>query len=351
MARLVPCARPRVPRRAGRGRCAPRRPHRGRRPVGPARRDRAALARRHPDSPDLPGTERTAEYREGLYVGYRYYTTADVPVAFPFGFGLSYTSFEHSDLVVAQDGVQVTVRNTGERAGADVVQVYVRRDSAGVHRPDRELKAFARVEVAAGESVVVTIPLDAKAFRHYDVESGAWQVEQGEYTVLVGAHVDDLRLSAPLTVRGTKPAGQPDPALPGYVSGRVQSVPDAEFAALLGRPRAAGPLDRRARSQRRPRTDGDRTQPARAPRPQGPDLAAAAQREEGHARPQHALPAQHALPGDREDDQRLVSTEMVDGIVRVVNGHLLTGGAATVRGLVRNLRANRRTARALRDAS
>ena len=304
-----------------------------------------------PTALTFPGTERTAEYREGLYVGYRYYTTADVPVAFPFGFGLSYTSFEHSDLTVSQDSVQVTVRNTGERDGADVVQVYVRRDSAGVHRPDRELKAFARVEVAAGESVVVTIPLDAKAFRHYDVESGAWQVEQGEYTVLVGAHVDDLRLSAPLTVRGTKPAGQPDPALPGYVSGRVQSVPDVEFAALLGRPvpqahwtGELGPNDALGRMGT-----------ARSPlaRLAHRVLTWQLRRSEKKGTPDLNTLFLLNMPfrAIGKMTNGWVSTEMVDGIVRVVNGHLLTGGAATVRGLVRNLRANRRTSRALRDAS
>ena len=303
-----------------------------------------------PTARTFPGTERTAEYREGLYVGYRYYTTADVPVAFPFGFGLSYTSFEHSDLVVAEDGVQVTVRNTGDRDGADIVQVYVRRTSAGVHRPDRELKGFARVEVPAGGSATVTVPLDARAFRHYDVASGSWQVEQGEYEVLVGANVDDTSLSGTVVVRGTMPAGTADPALPSYQTGDVQAVGDAEFAALLGRPvpQAAwsgelGPNDALGRMES-----------ARSPlaRLAYRVLAWQLRRSEKKGTPDLNTLFLLNMPfrAIGKMTNGMVSTEMVDGIVRVVNGHLLTGGAATVRGFVRNLRANRRTARALRDA-
>lgn len=303
-----------------------------------------------PTAQTFPGTERTAEYREGLYVGYRYYTTADVPVAFPFGFGLSYTTFEHSDLVVSEDGVQVTVRNTGDRDGADVVQVYVRRTSAGVHRPDRELKGFARVEVPAGESVTVTVPLDARAFRHFDVVSGTWQVEQGDYEVLVGASVDDIRLTGALTVRGTRPAGQPDPALPSYLTGDVRSVTDAEFAALLGRPVPQatwtgdlGPNDALGRMRT-----------ARSPlaRLAHRVLAWQLRRSEKKGTPDLNTLFLLNMPfrAIAKMTNGWVSTEMVDGLVRVVNGHLLTGGGATLRAFVRNLRANRRTARALRDA-
>ncbi|WP_454049783.1 glycoside hydrolase family 3 C-terminal domain-containing protein [Cellulomonas sp. Marseille-Q8402] len=103
-----------------------------------------------PTADTFPGRQRTAEYREGLFVGYRYYTTAGVPVTFPFGFGLSYTTFAYSGLVATPDAATVTVTNTGPVAGADVVQVYVRRLSPGVHRPDRTLAGFARVEPRAG---------------------------------------------------------------------------------------------------------------------------------------------------------------------------------------------------------
>ena len=303
-----------------------------------------------PSAQTFPGTERTAEYREGLYVGYRYYTTADVPVVFPFGFGLSYTTFEHSDLVVSEDGVQVTVRNTGDRDGADVVQVYVHRTSTGVHRPDRELKGFARVDVPAGGSVTVTVPLDAKAFRHFDVVSGTWQVEEGDYEVLVGASVDDIRLTGALAVRGTKPAGQPDPALPSYLTGDVRSVGDAEFAALLGRPvpqatwtGGLGPNDALGRMRT-----------ARSPlaRLAYRVLAWQLRRSEKKGTPDLNTLFLLNMPfrAIAKMTNGAVSTEMVGGIVRVVNGHLLAGGGTTARGFVRNLRANRRTARALRDA-
>ncbi|WP_263118119.1 glycoside hydrolase family 3 C-terminal domain-containing protein, partial [Cellulomonas sp. RIT-PI-Y] len=149
----------------------------------------------------FPSTGRTAQYREGLYVGYRYFTTAGVPVAFPFGFGLSYTEFAVADLTATSEAATVTVTNTGDRAGAQVVQVYVRREGPGVHRPARTLAGFARVELDPGQSRTVRIPL--ASFRHWDTATGAWQVESGAWTVLAGSHVDDLPLSTTVQVEGT----------------------------------------------------------------------------------------------------------------------------------------------------
>ncbi len=180
---------------------------------------------------------RTVEYREGLYVGYRYYQTAAVPVAYPFGYGLSYTKFAYSHLQATPQGVRLTLTNTGERAGDEVVQVYIAKPDAKVFRPALELKAFARVRLAAGESRAVEIPLDDKAFRYWNETANAWAVEGGSYTVLVGASCADIRLEGAVTVA---PAGAADPyaglALPHYQSGQVQDVPDKEFETLLGRP-------------------------------------------------------------------------------------------------------------------
>lgn len=326
--------------------------------VNPSGRLAETLPVRLADTPtaaSFPATGRTAVYREGLYVGYRYYTSADVPVAFPFGFGLSYTTFAHSDLVVDADAgavdVTVTVTNTGPVAGADVVQVYVRRETPGVHRPDRTLAGFARVELDPGESRTVTVPLGDAAFRHWDVATGAWQVEEGTWSVLVGPHVDDLPLRATVELDGTVPPRTEDDLPEPYRTGRVHDVSDAQFAALLGRPvptaawsgglgvndplsrlaEARSPLARlafRVLSWRRDAAD----------RKGAPDLNVLFLLN----MPFRAI---GKMTGGMVDDA------MVDGIVRIVNGHLFRGTGAVVRGFVRNRRADRRTARALRGDS
>ena len=178
---------------------------------------------------------RTVEYREGLYVGYRYYQTAGVPVAYPFGYGLSYTAFEYSGLHATPEGVTLTVKNTGSLPGDEVVQVYVSKPDAKIFRPMQELKGFARVHLEAGESRTIAIPLDDKAFRYWNDPAGRWAVEGGSYTVRVGASSEDIRLEGTVTVA---PSGDADPyaglALPHYQSGQAQDVPDAEFEVLLG---------------------------------------------------------------------------------------------------------------------
>ena len=190
-----------------------------------------------PARDNFAGAGRTVQYREGLYVGYRYYQTAGVPVAFPFGYGLSYTSYAYSDLKVTADSVTLTVTNTGARDGAEIVQVYIAKPGAEIFRPAQELKAFARVPLAAGESRTVTLPLDDKAFRYWNTRTDCWEVEGGRYEVRVGASSADIRLTANVDIRGTN---APDPyagkALPHYKSGSVQNVPDAEWEVLLGHP-------------------------------------------------------------------------------------------------------------------
>lgn len=197
-------------------------------------------AQAHDDTPakaNFGGEGRNVEYREGLYVGYRYYQTAGVPVAFPFGYGLSYTSFAYSNLQAASNGVTLTVTNTGKRAGAEIVQLYVAKPGAEVFRPAQELKGFAKVQLQPGESKTVTIPLDDKAFRYWNTKTDSWEVEGGSYELRVGASSADIRLTAVVEVAGT---GAPNPYagkhLPHYTSGKVQSVPDDEWATLLGRP-------------------------------------------------------------------------------------------------------------------
>ena len=183
----------------------------------------------------FPGKQQNVEYREGLYIGYRYYETAHVPVRYPFGYGLSYTTFAYSDLKADADKATFTITNTGSRAGAEIAQLYVAKADAAVFRPEKELKGFAKVFLQAGECKTVTIPLDDKAFRYWNVKTDRWETEGGSYQLLVGASVQDIRLRAEVPVQGT---GAPDPyagkAVQCYRTADIKNVPDAAFEALLG---------------------------------------------------------------------------------------------------------------------
>jgi len=181
--------------------------------VNPSGRLAETLPLRLEDNPsylNFHGDEHVVSYGEGIYIGYRAYDTANQQVAFPFGFGLSYTSFEFSELTVelsgsAADGtlsarVGVTVTNTGARDGAEVVQVYVRDPTSTVHRPVRELKGFAKVAVSAGESRRVSVELDARAFAYWSERFHRWIIEAGEFVIEVGQHSRGIVLSRSIEV-------------------------------------------------------------------------------------------------------------------------------------------------------
>jgi beta-glucosidase len=199
----------------------------------------------------FPGDGRQVQYREGIYVGYRWFDSAEVDVLFPFGYGLSYTTFAYSDLHVAggtptgngAEGwptVEVTVSNSGDVAGAEVVQLYVRDVASTVHRPDKELKAFQKVHLEPGESQRVRLPLDRRAFAFWDLESGDWQVEGGDFDLLVGASSRELRASATIEITSDFRAATPPEALDAYTRPTIDGFEDdVAFEALLGRPAPA----------------------------------------------------------------------------------------------------------------
>ena len=149
-----------------------------------------------------PGTNGTLFYTEGLLVGYRWFDTKDIEPEFPFGFGLSYTTFEYSNLQLvpgdAGDGPLVTARfdlaNTGSRAGAEVAELYVHQDNPSPARPLKELKGFTKVFLKPGEKRSVSIPLDQRAFAFYDPSKAGWVSEAGNFEILVGSSSRDIRL-------------------------------------------------------------------------------------------------------------------------------------------------------------
>ncbi len=194
-----------------------------------------------PSSPCFPGREATAEHREGVYVGYRYYETARVPAMYPFGFGMSYTSFEYSDLRIDGDVVRFRVKNTGGMAGAEIAQLYVAPHTHGMFRPAKELRGFARLALAPGEEREAEITLTERSFAVWNVAEDRWTVEPGEYEILVGASVTDIRLTARVEKTG-EPAPNPyEGALfEPYYACDVFRIRREHFQALLGRkpPRA-----------------------------------------------------------------------------------------------------------------
>jgi beta-glucosidase len=190
-----------------------------------------------------PNGPRQVMYRESIYVGYRFYDSAGVDVAFPFGHGLSYTTFEWSPVTLSstllRDGepleVSVTVTNTGTRAGSDVVQVYVHDLEPRVFRPAQELAGFAKVHLEPGESQRVTVVLDRRAFAFWDTRNHEWYVDGGTYEIRAGASSRDIRSASHVQIR----SGEPDRELdvgPG-VYHRIQlmhTLDDESFAALYG---------------------------------------------------------------------------------------------------------------------
>ncbi len=190
-----------------------------------------------PSAADFATRRKTVEYREGLYIGYRYFTTAEKAVRFPFGYGMSYTTFAYSDMAADEQGVSLTVTNTGSVAGTEIVQLYIAKKNSELFRPAKELKGFARVTLAPGEKQRITIMLDDKAFRFWNVKANRWEIEGGEYELLVGASVEEIRLCEKISVHGTATVHPyEDRDLDCYYKGDVLHVSDADFETLLGHP-------------------------------------------------------------------------------------------------------------------
>ena len=180
--------------------------------VNPSGKLAESIPRKLSDNPsylNFPGTGHKVNYAEGLFVGYRYYDTKEMDVLFPFGHGLSYTSFEYSDLKVIADSeantavVTVKVTNTGDMAGKDVVQLYVSDKTGFVTRPVHELKGFEKVSLRAGESEVVSFNLDSRAFAYYDTERKNWEVPGGSFVIEIAHSSKDIALCEKIELKGT----------------------------------------------------------------------------------------------------------------------------------------------------
>lgn len=165
----------------------------------------------NPSYLNFPGEGDLVEYKEGLFVGYRYYDTKNIKPLFPFGFGLSYTNFEYSDIKLNKKeimdnetlNISIKVKNTGKIRGKEIVQVYVRDTEKSVIRPDKELKGFDKIELDVGEEKTVTFTLDKRAFAYYNTEIKDWYVESGEFEIVIGKSSQQIVLSEFVTVNST----------------------------------------------------------------------------------------------------------------------------------------------------
>lgn len=165
----------------------------------------------NPSFLNFPGEDDMVEYREGIFVGYRYYDKKGIEPLFPFGYGLSYTTFEYNGISIDKKEINdnetvtvtVKVKNTGNVAGKEIVQLYVRDVQSSVIRPEKELKGFEKVELKPGEEKSVTFTLDKRAFAYYNVDIKDWYVETGDFEILVGSSSKDIRLKETVKVNST----------------------------------------------------------------------------------------------------------------------------------------------------
>ncbi len=299
-----------------------------------------------------PSSERTSEYRESIFVGYRYYDTSKVRVQYPFGFGLSYTEFTYSGLKVDDSGAELTVSNTGDRDGAEVVQMYVGLPNAIVFRPEKELKGFAKVFLKAGESRKVKIPFDDKTFRYWNVKTESWEVETGTYNVMIGSSVADIRLVGTIERTGSNIGMPYNPALlPYYYTGLVQKISDEEYETLLGHKIPSGEWSgqlgvndaicqmyyaksRHARFVYKVLTDKKK-------------------KSEQMGKPDLNVLFIYNMPlrAIAKMTNGMVGMDMVHGMVEIVNGEFFRGLGRVIGGFISNGVKNRRFERKLRKCS
>jgi len=190
----------------------------------------------YPSSPYFPGKEETSEYRESIFVGYRYFDTNNTKVLYPFGYGLSYTKFTYSDLVVKDNQISFKLKNIGDVKGKEVTQIYIRALDSKVYRPFKELKSFVKVELQPQETKTINVELEDDAFKIFDDESKSWVLEDLDYEIMIGSSSLDIQLKSNLHKNGITLNPKLDKSsLPSYYSGNILNIDSNEFEMLYGR--------------------------------------------------------------------------------------------------------------------
>jgi len=190
----------------------------------------------YPSSQYFPGKEETVEYRESIFVGYRYFDYKPSLVKIPFGYGLSYTDFKYNDLDIEGKTIKFKITNTGDSDGSEISQIYISANKSKVFRPLKELKGFSKTFIKAGETVAVEITLDDYAFDFYHVKNNKWMAEELDYNIMIGSSSQDIRLKKVIHISGeTIDTDFNSQNLPSYYSGNITRINDSEFELLLGR--------------------------------------------------------------------------------------------------------------------
>lgn len=302
----------------------------------------------NPSYPYFPSSQRTSEYREGMYVGYRYYESAGVPVRYPFGYGLSYTTFEYSDIELSENQVSFTLTNTGKLSGAEVSQIYLSCKSGRVYRPKKELRHFAKTYLEAGESRRITITLNPRDFSYYNVTESKWDTEDADYEILVGASVSDIRLSATIHVSGSN-LTHTYPAC--YTNADIKNVSDADFERLLGRPIPNGSWSGLL-------TENDAIcqlyyAKSGLARLVYKVLTSLKNKSEAKGKPDLNILFIYNMPfrAIAKMSGGMVSRKMVDDILLIVNGHFCRGIGRVIVDFFRNLSAGNKFAKLLESGT
>ncbi len=189
-----------------------------------------------PNHEIFPSVGVNALYKESIYVGYRYYEKNDLAVKYPFGYGLSYTSFEYKDVKVDENGITLTIKNTGSYKGKEIVEFYVGKKDSMLFRPLKELKGFKKTKLLEpGEEETIVIPFDEYTFRYFNEKTNKFEIEEGDYQLYVGSSSIDIRFEGTIHKEGTTTINPYDKEkLPDYYSGKIKAVSDEEFKTLYG---------------------------------------------------------------------------------------------------------------------
>lgn len=290
----------------------------------------------------FPSEKRNSQYRENLYVGYRYYDTVKLPVRYPFGYGLSYTAFAYGGIRVTKEGAVFWLENTGSRAGAEIAQLYVGLPGAKVFRPEKELKGFRKVWLEPGEKKEILIPFDSRTFRYWNRKTNKWEREGGVYWIMIGSDSRSIRLKAEWKVEGsTEKLPYEQEELPCCYSGKIASMSDHEFETLLGYELPPERTDKEL-------TINDAVCQMKYARSLLARLVyflltGIKDRSERRGKPDLNILFIYNIPfrGIAKLTGGLVSMEMAEGLVMAVNGHFFRGITKVVRGFFYNRRQNK----------
>ena len=295
-------------------------------------------------------TYRNLQYREGPFIGYRYYDKADIAIQFPFGYGLSYTTYEYSNLTVSDTGVRFTITNTGSVAGAEIAQLYIGKSESKLIRPKKELKGFAKVKLEPGQSMEVEIPFDDKSFRYFNTATDSWEVEGGTYDIYVGASLTDIRLTGSIEQAGTTETLPYDiEKLPSYKEGHVRNVHYEEFMILYGKPlqeEKVGPLELNdALCQMKDAKSGICRLVYKV-------LKGNMDKAQEKGVPDLNTMFIYNMPfrAIAKMSGGMVSREMAESIVTIANGHFFKGLGGVISGFFRNRKLNKQYEELLKNA-